>query len=146
MGGMLVGEWKRLTVAKAKQVLKFALVLGVLMSVTWWIDKYDIQLYNDDAGPYSHTREVAWLMLAFFETTGLIHIILYSLVANRALFTALKLPVILSLTVLTAGVFSARIYGWHIPDSIAQAVWMIYYPLVSMVAVLVRYRFLRKGK
>lgn len=128
---------------KAKQILKFALVFGVLMVLTWWVDKYDIRTYDDTATTYNHALKVTWLILTFFTVTGLIHVILYSIVTTRAMFRALSLSSVLCMTAITAGVFSATIYGWDIPDSIPQAVWMVYYPAISLATVLIRYLCLK---
>lgn len=130
---------------RTKQVLKFVLVFIVLLAAAWWIEAYDIRPYEQPEKPYGTLREITWIILTFLMTFGFIHVIAFGIVANRKLFETLKLPSILTLTAISSGIFTAHIIDWKLPDRFdsPESMWIIYYPSISMGAVLVRYFWFR---
>lgn len=131
--------------AKTKQVLKFLLVLSALMAVTWWLDRYDIHPYDNTAEPYSDLHQIFWILLTLSLISGLIHVIAYWLISNRLMFTVLKLPAALLLTLATSIITTGEMFDWRILYYLsgANGVLIIYYPFISIVTVFSRYRWLR---
>ncbi|MDT3768180.1 hypothetical protein QS713_08920 [Gleimia hominis] len=132
--------------AKAKQVMKFLVLLSVLMAIAWWIDKYDTHPYEKTTESYSQLRQEVWLILALLTGFGVTHVILYSVTVNHVMFKTLSLPTILLLTIGTSGIATARLVDWKIEQYLHGPgwVWLVYYPLLSLGTVLLRYFCLRR--
>ncbi|OKL46065.1 hypothetical protein BSR29_02365 [Boudabousia liubingyangii] len=128
--------------AKAEQILKFLFVLATLMALAWWIKKYS----TDSSDSYTPFVLNIWLLLVLLTVFGITHTILYFSIANRTMFTTLKLPSVLLLTATTAAISTGQMYSWKLPESLdsPEVGWMIYYPAIALSTVLLRYFWLRR--
>lgn len=134
---------------KAKQILKFLLILSALLVITWWLDEYSIEPYKESETHYSRSHQIVWLAGALFMGFGLTHMVFYLLIANTVMFRTIRLPLVLLLTIGTSTLSVAQMIDWRFMEYLQSPhwIWLVYYPLISFTAVLLRYFWLRsKGR
>lgn len=133
----------------AKQILKFFLVLSALFAIGWWINEYSINPYSESVTYYSRRHQIVWLAGTLLMASGITHVVFYFLIANTAMFRTIRLSLILLLTTGTSTLSAAQLVGWRVMEYIQSTnrIWLVYYPLISLATVLLRYFWLRnKGR
>ena len=131
------------------QVLKFGLLFAVLVAIDCWLTANQHAVFIESGKNVGPLREITWFGLVLLDISGVLNVLGYAVIANRKLFTTLRLPSIIVLTVLTAvasigPVVQGRIL-YYLHDG--RIVYLAYPIIVSVVTVLTRYFwFRRKGQ
>ena len=133
------------------QVLKFGLLFAVLVAIDCWLTANQHAVFIESGKNVGPLREITWFGLVLLDISGVLNVLGYAAIANRKLFTTLRLPSIIVLTVLTAvasigPVVQGRIVYYHYLHD-GRIVYLAYPIIVSVVTVLTRYFwFRRKGQ
>ena len=131
------------------QVLKFGLLFAVLVAIDCWLIANQHAVFIESGKNVGPLREITWFGLVLLDISGVLNVLGYAVIANRKLFTTLRLPSIIVLTVLTAvastgPVVQGRI-AYYLHDG--RIGYLAYPIIVSVVTVLTRYFwFRRKGQ
>ncbi|WP_172119262.1 hypothetical protein [Actinomyces faecalis] len=136
---------KRLS-PRGVQVLKFVLVFAALVAIDCWLTANQHALFIDGGKNIGPLREKTWFVLAFLNIAGALDALGYAVIANRKLFTTLRLPSIIALTVLTVAasigpVVESRI-AYYLHDG--KIIYLAYPIIVSVATVLTRHFWFRK--
>lgn len=131
------------------QVLKFGLLFAVLVAIDCWLIANQHAVFIESGKNVGPLREITWFGLVLLDISGVLNVLGYAMIANRKLFTTLRLPSIIVLTVLTAvastgPVVQGRI-AYYLHDG--RIGYLAYPIIVSVATVLTRYFwFRRKGQ
>ena len=131
------------------QVLKFGLLFAVLVAIDCWLIANQHAVFIESGKNVGPLREEMWFGLVLLDISGVLNVLGYAVIANRKLFTTLRLPSIIVLTVLTAAasvgpVVEGRL-AYYLHDG--RIVYLAYPIIVSVATVLTRYFwFRRKGQ
>lgn len=128
------------------QLLKLGLLFSTLATINGWINANHQEIFIESGNDIGELRTYVWFFLVLLSLAGVFNLVGYAVIANPKFFTTLKLPVILFLTVLTAGASTGPVLDGRIVYYLHEGriIYLLYPIVVSVAVVLLRYFLLRR--
>lgn len=129
----------------AAQGTKFLIPAAVILAIDWWLDNFDTGTDVRLISLSDYVCQYMWILLAILLASGIVNMCSYWIIANYRLFNSLSIKTIVLLTLATSSIATADMINWRVLDYLSNPgwVWLVYYPVLSLLTVFGRYWWLR---